>query len=203
MGEHVVDAKGMLCPQPLILTKKALKDLAPGERVTIEVDNATSKDNVERFLKDNGTMVDIRQTGDVFTLEVVKGAERELSHPDAQAYCVTGPARRHAVCFRGNTMGMGDEELGILLAKAFVNTIKDVEPLPEIIVFYNSGIFLALKNSPVIEPLRKLESLGVKILVCGTCLDFYEKKEAVGAGIISNMYDILQALAGAGHVITP
>jgi selenium metabolism protein YedF len=100
-------------------------------------------------------------------------------------------------------MGMGDQELGILLAKAFVNTIKDVEPLPETIVFYNTGIFLALKNSPVVEPLRHLESLGVRILVCGTCLDFYEKKEAVGAGTISNMYDILQALSSAGHVITP
>lgn len=203
MGEHVVDAKGMLCPQPLILTKKALKDLAPGENVTVEVDNETSKDNVERFLKDNGATVDIRQSGNVFTLEITKGAGQELPHPDAEAYCATGPAPRHAICFRGNTMGIGDEELGVLLAKAFVNTIKDVEPLPESIVFYNSGIFLALKNSPVLQPLRNLESLGVKILVCGTCLDFYEKKEAVGAGTISNMYDILQALSRAGHVITP
>ena len=100
-------------------------------------------------------------------------------------------------------MGVGDDDLGSILAKALINTIKEVEPLPESILFYNGGVFLALKDSPVVQPLQELSDRGVKILVCGTCLDFYGKKAEVGVGIVSNMYDILQALTDAGHVVMP
>jgi predicted peroxiredoxin len=74
---------------------------------------------------------------------------------------------------------------------------------PKSLVFLNAGIFLALKNSPVIESLTKLERSGVKIFVCGTCLDYYGEKPNIGVGIVSNMYDILEQLSSASSVVYP
>jgi selenium metabolism protein YedF len=203
MDKVVVDAKGMLCPRPLIMTKKALKDCAVGQTMAVIIDNEASKQNVLRFLRDNGAQASVEERDGVFTLTISK--ERDgLAHPDAQAYCTPAPAAApHVILFRDNVMGGGDPELGSILIKAFVNTIKEVSPLPGSLVFYNRGIFLALRDSPVLEALRELESHGVTLLVCGTCTDYYDKKEAVAAGVISNMYTILETLTGASHIVEP
>jgi selenium metabolism protein YedF len=100
-------------------------------------------------------------------------------------------------------MGKGPEELGEILIKAFINSIKEVSPLPGAIVLYNSGIFLAIEGSPVIEALTEMETLGVKVLVCGTCLNYFGKKDQLRTGTISNMYSILETLSSAGHVVVP
>jgi selenium metabolism protein YedF len=202
MSKEVVNAQGLVCPKPLIMTKKALGKIAEGEAFTLLIDNATSKQNVERFLTDNGARCESVEKDGVFTLTVTKGA-RELSSPDAAAYCTAPPPRPHVIAFKRDKMGFGSEELGEILAKACINTILEVEPLPSTIVFYNSGIHLALQGSPVVETLKNLESRGVKILVCGTCVDYYGKKDQVAVGIVSNMYDILETLTAAGHVVTP
>ena len=107
------------------------------------------------------------------------------------------------VCITGETMGRGDEALGAILMKGFVNTIKEIEPLPRRIVFYNGGVKLAIEGSPVLPALKELESRGVELLICGTCADFYTVKEKVAVGRISNMYDILGALTGASKVVCP
>ena len=100
-------------------------------------------------------------------------------------------------------MGAGPAELGQILVQGCINTIKEVAPAPTALVFYNSGVKLTVDTSPVLQSLRELESSGVKILVCGTCANYFQIKDQVGVGIISNMYAILEALSQAGHVIYP
>ncbi len=203
MEKIVVDAKGLLCPQPLIMTKKALKDLPVDREMVVIIDNATSMQNVLRFLKDNNARTEVDERNGVFTLTIQKKSEK-LAHPDAESYCVApSQARRHVIVVRGETMGAGDDELGTILIKAFINTIKEVSPLPESVVFYNRGIFLTLENSPVLDSLYELQSQGVSVLVCGTCADYFGKKDAVKVGTVSNMYTILEAMTAASHIIEP
>jgi selenium metabolism protein YedF len=87
--------------------------------------------------------------------------------------------------------------------RAFIKTIKDLDEKPEKIIFINSGVKLSCKGSKVIEDLKELEKSGIKILSCGTCLDFYGLKEDLAAGTISNMYEILSAVQDAEKVIRP
>jgi selenium metabolism protein YedF len=204
MEEKLVDARGKLCPQPLIMTRKALKELATGQCLRILVDNETSKENVVRFLTDNGFASLVREDKGVYTLHVTKTKE-DLPKPDAEAYCTapaagTGP---HVIVISSDKMGSGPDDLGAILMKAFVNTIKEVKPLPAKIVFYNSGILLTVEGSPLVESLKELESLGVTLLVCGTCVNYFQKQNLVRAGTISNMYVILETLTAAGTVIRP
>jgi len=203
MGIKTADARGLLCPKPLIMTKKTLAECAEGEEMIVLIDNETSMQNVERFINDNGMEVSHTVEGGVYTLHIVK-TKGPLAKPDAESYCCAPAASApHAICFRSNKMGVGEDDLGEILVKACINTIESVDPKPAAMVFYNSGILLTLEDSAVAEPLKALEKAGIKILVCGTCADYYKQKENVAAGTISNMYDILETLSNAGKVIYP
>ena len=209
MNRKSVDARGELCPKPLIMTKKALKNF-DGE-LEILLDNDTAFENVQRYLGDNGRVFSTAKDGAVFSILVNSdGASEEMSSPEA--YCPVPAAfdaaalntvRPHVIAFKNDKMGEGDDELGRILVQGFCNTIKETEPLPSTLVFYNSGVKLAASGSPVLPALKELEALGVKILVCGTCTDYFNLKERISVGVISNMYDILGSLTAAGHVIFP
>lgn len=199
-----VDAKGKLCPIPLIMTKKALTEIADDETLEIEIDNETSMKNVVRFLEDHGMKAQVEKKNHIFRLFVNKtGIISENTF--IKEYCeVEVPNRKNVViAFQHKSLGEGAEELGNMLMKAFINTIPEISVKPETMVFLNSGIFLTLKDSLVLDSLKKLEKSGVEILVCGTCLDYYQKKADLGVGKVSNMYDILEHLIHAGNVLYP
>lgn len=201
MSQKTVDARGQLCPKPLILTKKALAEIKPGETVVVLIDNETSRQNIERFCSDNGAICSTVTEGNIFKLTVEKN-QKTNTQAAAEKYCST-PAARHVICITDNKMGKGSDELGTILIKGFVNTIKEIAPLPEAIILYNNGIHLAAADSPLLLPLQELEKMGVTIMVCGTCADYFNKKEQLKVGTVSNMYAILQVLTRAGHIIYP
>jgi selenium metabolism protein YedF len=199
-----VDAKGQLCPTPLIMTKKALGAMALSETLEVIIDNETSVKNVTRFLEDNSFAVKAEIKDGIHHLFVNKTGEMPESAP-VDDYCeVPGSNQGNYVfAIQRNRLGDGDEELGKILIKALINTIVELDQLPKSILFLNSGIILALNDSPVLTALQNLEQQGTEILVCGTCLDFYHKKEQLGVGKISNMYDILDRKSKASKVIYP
>lgn len=204
MEEKTVDARGKICPEPLIMTKKAIKDLAPGQKMQVIVDNETAKNNVSRFLADYKMPALCTEQEGLFILHVNNSG---VEHPeiDPAGYCSADAAATGAavIMIGSDKMGNGPDELGAILIKAFVNTIKETDPLPNKIIFYNSGILLASEGSPLIATLSELEKSGVAILVCGTCVNYFNKQNLIRAGTISNMYTILEALNKAGKIIKP
>jgi TusA-related sulfurtransferase len=50
----VIDTRGMSCPQPVLMTKKAVAGSASSSTVEVLVDNAAALGNVTRFLKSAG-----------------------------------------------------------------------------------------------------------------------------------------------------
>lgn len=78
----------------------------------------------------------------------------------------------------------------------------EVQPLPDTIIFLNSGVKLVATDSPVLEDLQDLAGRGAAILACGTCLGHYGLKEQVAVGEISNMYTIAETLLNAGKVVS-
>ncbi|MBN2078378.1 MAG: sulfurtransferase-like selenium metabolism protein YedF [Spirochaetes bacterium] len=203
----IVDAKGLSCPQPVILTKKALE---ANHDVTVLVDSETSRENVKRLASSAGCSIQVTEKpGGIFSLHIMKGpgASMEKAIPVEELPCdISGkPASKGPNVFviASDTMGKGDDELGTILMKAFIHTIQDLDDRPEVLIFYNTGVRLAVKGSPVLDDLKDLEGKGVKILVCGTCLNFFELTGEVAAGIVSNMYDIAGAMSGAGRIVQP
>jgi hypothetical protein len=75
--------------------------------------------------------------------------------------------------------------------------------MPSSIMFYNSGIKLALHDSEVIEILHEIEKKGVELLICGTCVDHFKLGSSIVVGKISDMYIITDKLSRTGNIIKP
>ncbi len=204
MEPIIVDAKGLSCPKPVVMSKKALAQLAKGQKLVVLVDNDVSLVNVENFLR--------AQEGEVSSQKLDEGDFRiEAQFPTSQPSQSTTESStgknivqdEYVIAVKSNTMGYGSDELGAILIRAFINTIPEIEQLPSSVLFYNSGIELVLKDSTVLETLLELEEKGISIIVCGTCVQHYNQKDNVGIGTISNMYDIMEILAQTKKVIYP
>lgn len=200
----ILDAKGELCPKPLIMAKKALTEMSEGEMLHIEVDNETSAGNLMVYLSDQKARPSMSQSDKIFTIKATKSTEFDVDS-DAGQYC--SPQLKtnetYVVQLISDKMGRGDDNLGDILMRAFINSLGEQEKLPSHIVMYNSAVKLATYASEVSPALRTLENLGVKVVVCGTCADFFALKEDLAVGEISNMYTITEILANTGHVVTP
>jgi len=203
---RIVDTKGHLCPAPLIAAKKALKETAGGESFILLTDNQTSFDNLSRFLKDNKADFQVSESGGVWTLTITK-TTGEVALTNPEDYCAPSISHfekgNYVVVISSDKMGEGDEELGHLLMANFIKALKDLDELPSKMVFYNNGVKLATKSSPVIEHLRDLEKMGVELMLCATCINHYSLESVVGAGTVSNMYTITEVMASAGNIIKP
>jgi selenium metabolism protein YedF len=87
--------------------------------------------------------------------------------------------------------------------RSFVITLKELKPLPWRMIFINGGAKLVSEGSELITYLTELEDLGVEIISCGTCLDFFSLKEKLRVGRASNMYEILSTLAESTSILKP
>ena len=208
---ETIDARGLACPQPVIMAKKAIEE---NEQITVLVDNDMAVENIRRLAlkmacgfsvteKEGGIRnISLVRTGGVDETKEGGGPgaqENELSCA-AVAGKETGPL---VVVLSDNHMGRGDDVLGDILIRSFVHTLLQLKPLPDTVICYNSGVKLAAKDSEVLDDLQQLAKDGVDILVCGTCVNYFEISDQVAAGHISNMYDIAETMAGAGRLLRP
>jgi selenium metabolism protein YedF len=99
-------------------------------------------------------------------------------------------------------IGRGDDTLGAVLTRNFLRMLRDNEPRPATLIFINTGVRLTTEGTPVLEEMLELEKLGVELLSCGTCLDFFNIREKLIAGRASNMGEIYAQLGAAGKVIS-
>lgn len=99
------------------------------------------------------------------------------------------------------SIGHGSDELGKILMPAYMNAFAKGDTLPETIAFVNSGVKLLIANSPAFEALRELETRGVKIIACGTCLDYYNIKEQLAVGSSTNAVELTALMLESDKVI--
>lgn len=202
--EHIVDARGQHCPQPVIMTKQALEEHA---RIVVYVDNDAARENVRRLGTKLGCEVTIdKQPGGIYHLHLSRAAEKPLPDTDDSAsatICQVEPADKYVVVIASETMGKGNDELGAILIKAFIHTLLQMETLPTRMLFYNTGVKLAAQGSPVLDDLSQLSEAGVEILVCGTCLNYFGLTDKLAAGAVTNMYEIATTMAAAPRILTP
>jgi selenium metabolism protein YedF len=98
-------------------------------------------------------------------------------------------------------IGSQDPELGSRLMSTFFLKLIQAKSLPSCILLMERGVQLLLPDSPCLDPIKVLEGRGIEILACQTCLDYYGIMEKMGAGKVSNMPDIIEAMQAAGKVI--
>ncbi|HWQ72500.1 MAG TPA: sulfurtransferase-like selenium metabolism protein YedF [Desulfitobacteriaceae bacterium] len=98
-------------------------------------------------------------------------------------------------------IGEQDSKLGAILMQSFFNKLIEAGELPAYILLVERGVRLLLAEFPAFEALRALEDKGVEILACATCLEFYDIKDKIIAGKISNMPSIIEIMHKVEKVI--
>lgn len=195
-----IDARGLSCPQPVLLVKKEIETAHPSE-MEVLVSGDTPKENITRFVETLGYSIESRPEGSGFVLTIKKGEREMVTAPGVVEAPMTGGAHGMVLAIMSDKYGLGDDELGSTLMTAFINVLDQIEPLPATIIFANSGVFLSTEGSPLIESLKSLQGLGVELLSCGTCLQFYGLKDKLVVGEVSNMYTITERMFRASRVV--
>ncbi len=193
-----VDARGLACPAPVLQTKAAIDDGV--DLLHVVVDNEASKENVLRFLDAQGfdTSVDVEE-GDFKIYGKRSGVvpQSAVEAPSAHA-----EELKTMVMIATDRVGYGDDELGLKLMVNFIKTLKEMGSTLWRLVFVNNGVKLAIEDSAVLAELKSYEADGLRILVCGTCLDHFNLLDQKQVGETTNMLDIVTAMQLADKVIT-
>ncbi len=201
MSEHIVDCRGLFCPEPLIRTRDFLAAKRPGT-VTVLVDNRASLENVTRFLTSQGFAVATEDREGIFRLRGERFASDapapELNLDD---YNCEMPSGKTLVLITSAVVGSGDDGLGGRLMKNFVATLPEIGRELWRVVLLNGGVTLAAEPSPVLADLQKLEASGVGVFVCGTCLEHFGLMEKKAVGQTTNMLDVVTGLQVANKVV--
>jgi len=192
-----ISARGLACPAPVIETKKALQELGD-EILCITVDNIAAKENVTRFAHSQGYAVETKSIsgGDEYELTISKDADTQT----AAIVVPQGNIVNKTVYITDDKVGSNDE-LGKILMKGFIHTIKEADELPNKIIFVNRGVLITCQWEDSIEDLKELAEMGITIYSCGTCLSYYEITEELQVGVIGNAYDTVNAMLTADSVI--
>ena len=188
-----VNAVGEVCPKPVIMTKKALKEIESGV-VEVSVDNVTSKENVEKMAKEMGHTFETKEEGNVFVITITKAGEKQENSSEEENIVIS---------IGSDKMGEGEDELGKILIKGFIYALTETETLPKTVLLYNKGVLLASTFEDTVKDLKVLEERGVEILSCGTCANFYHVQDQIKVGTLTNMYTILERQMKATKVIKP
>lgn len=191
-----VNAIGDACPIPVVKTKKAMQEANGAETIEVLVDNEIAVSNVTKMAASAGANV---------TSEKVAEKEYkitiELTGEDAS--CEACEEENLVVVVSSDRMGNGNDDLGKVLIKVFLFAVTQLDKLPKTILFYNGGATLTAEGSDSLEDLKHMEEQGVEILTCGTCLNYYGLSDKLQVGSVTNMYTIVEKMAGADKIIKP
>lgn len=99
-------------------------------------------------------------------------------------------------------MGSGSAELGHQLMGSFLRKLWGADNKPARILFYNSAVKLLTKGSPVLEALDGLFEAGVDLIACGTCVAYFDLKDKIVIGRVSDMNEIAGSMLNDNDVVT-
>ena len=173
--KHEVNAMGKQCPIPVVMTKKVIDNAAVGDEIEILIDNETAVNNLSRLANKTGCTFVSEKLGDKkYQVKMAVQTEQTGGTLEGEEFVCEAPHKKVTVAvISSNVMGNGDDELGKILIKGFM------------------------------EDLKKMEEEGVEILTCGTCLKHYGLMEKLMVGKVTDMYTIAERMTGADKVIRP
>jgi len=208
MQEKILECQGLPCPQPVLKCKQAIDSGFTGQ-IKIVVDNEAARENVSRFLSNQGYAIleTTHKNGEwtmVSTPGKSKGPSSDFETMDAPK--PRDPSveeqKKTLVFITQDRIGHGNEELGTKLMHNFLATLPEMGDELWRVILLNGAVRMALKENPALDSLKTLVNSGVSLLVCGTCLDFFGLLEQKEVGETTNMLDVVTSLQLADKVIS-
>ena len=193
---QTIDARRLACPAPVVKARQAIAALPEaGGLVQVLVDNPLAAENLARMSAAAGYGTARTDRGDgsyAVTITVGEGVRGAASVPQSVGGLV--------VAVGGDSMGRGAPALGEILVKGFLYTLSQLEQVPRALLLFNSGAKLAARGANTVPDITALSERGTRVLVCGTCVNYYELE--LGVGEIANMYELVEEMQRAERVVT-
>ncbi len=203
---RIIDARGKACPLPVIETKKALSTFNVGDTLEVLVDNFIAVQNLNKLANSENFVYSYEKIDEnhyVARFGVGENAKYESTKAFDTMESNAATTGNIVLVLSSDKMGEGDEKLGHTLMKGFIYALTEQDVLPKTILLYNNGAKLSVENSDSLADLKLLESQGVEILTCGTCLNYYGLSEKLAVGNVTNMYVIAEKKMKASMIIQP
>ena len=173
-NDITLDCKGLACPGPVMRCLELIEKHAP-ESFVVLVDDAAAR--------------------------VGSGQAATPAATPAAAPATAPGGDRVAVLIASESIGAGSDELGGKLMLNFLATLPELGPNLWRVILVNGGVKLATTGHPCLEKLAALAASGVQVLVCGTCLTYFDLMATKAVGETTNMLDVVTSLQMAGKVI--
>jgi selenium metabolism protein YedF len=226
-----VDARGLGCPIPVMKTREALheaekeanlKRVAQEESTALSncregkspefvvisiVDNDVAAKNVAKMARNSGYDVTVERDGPDHRIVIEGQCALGANSPGQKPKTVQTRSDSQSInggavyLISSDRLGTGAEELGDVLMSSFLFTLGSLDSPPETLIFLNRGVYLTTKGGRQLGVLQSLSSKGVRIMSCGTCLDYYGLTERLVVGEISNMYEIVDEISKTSKVV--
>ncbi|RME63967.1 MAG: sulfurtransferase-like selenium metabolism protein YedF [Nitrospirae bacterium] len=187
-----VDARGLVCPKPVVMAEEALKQIDEGT-VEVLVDNEASVKNLQKFASRQGMHSEVVTEDGHWRVKITKGYTCEVQDEETTQ-------RGIFMVIGTDTLGK-EEDIGRVLMNAFLETIMVTKQLPDVMFFLNAGVKLTTVNEETVEILKQLNEMGVEIYSCGTCLKHYGLEDELKVGYRGTTNHIVEALTDFQKVV--
>jgi selenium metabolism protein YedF len=190
----LIDARGIACPQPVLMTKAELEKINEGV-VTVLVDNKGSSINVRNFCEANGHTVSVTEKDGYYQIDVAKG------YDCAVADISEVKDENIVVLISGECIGSEEPELGKMLMKGFIGNLKNLDKLPDTIILVNNSVKMVTLNTDTIAIFQELAGRGVEVLACGACLEYFGITDKLQAGSVTDAYTVANKIFKADKIV--
>lgn len=198
MKKKEIDTRGLACPEPVVLTKKALDETGAGD-ILVLADTENARDNIVRFAQSQGCEVHVAEDQGYYRIGITTQADAK---PVAEPYVDTCPSSGREIVYLFDSDHVGsNRELGKVLLNGFMNAALALPHKNCTVILISNAVKLAVRGSYALDVLNNLQQQGVGILICGTCLDFFKIRDEVAIGTVSNAMEIMQRMTGAASTI--
>jgi selenium metabolism protein YedF len=124
-------------------------------------------------------------------VKLVKGYICDTPEPDKGH--PTEPEKDIILIVASDTMGK-DEVLGRTLMKGYFETIRVTKELPHTIFFLNAAVKLTTIDEELLPVIKEIESMGVEIFSCGTCLKYFGLESSLKVGYRGTTNHIVEGM---------
>jgi len=188
-----IDARGMACPQPVLLMKAELEKIEEGV-ITILVDNKGSSINVKNFCEANGHTVNVTEMDGDYKIEAVKGYDCAIAEERS--------TDENIVMFVSTEcIGSEEEKLGKMLMKGFLGNVKNLDTKPKTVIFVNNSVKMLTLNEETIPLVKEIEELGIEVLACGACLEYFDIVDKLAVGKVTDSLTVGNKLFNADKIV--
>jgi selenium metabolism protein YedF len=168
--------------------------------VEVFVDNEEASLNLTGYAAQNGMTSERSREDRDWKVKIVKGYACAPNAAAGAQYADQEEKKALLIIIGTDALGK-DEVLGRLLMKGFLETMKVHKQVPHTMFFLNAGVHLTTTNAETAAIVKDIESMGVEVYSCGTCLKHYGLESALKVGHRGTTNHIVEGMQSFEKII--